>query len=235
MAIAPPPHPDVDIVVVAARERNPLDALALLRYLQSVTPEIVVMIGAAWVSHFTKVDSFKDALLADRLEQLAKCGARLYIVDPQCRSNLRIELPRGRKVEVRRELQLRVEGRWVLFGAHADHVPTFERLRTWTRAWFGGARQQPEVSADSAFAKTVFARTAFAKTVSTLAEERKVETVVLDLPEALLRRIEKRSGEGLTLASPGFWSTGHGLLEHRYGQWVLTDAARHRVSDPRRA
>lgn len=221
MAIAPPATHDVDIVVVAARHATPLDALALLRYLQSVSPEVVVMIGTAWVQHFTNVDSFKNALLADRLEQLSKCGARLYLVDPQRRRNTHIALPRGRKIEVRSELQLRVDGNWVLFGSHDYLLPPFERLRTWTRAWFGGARRQPTVDPYTAFAKTAFA----------LADERHVQTIVLDLPQPLLQRMDRPGGAQMTLASPGAWAEEHQLLEHRFGQWQIADADRLSVEE----
>ncbi len=223
MALAPPLLPDVDIVVVATRQATVLDALTLLRYLQSVTPGVVVMIGHAWVQLFSKVDSFKDALLADRLEQLSKCGARLYIVDPKGHSTTRIELPRGRKIEVRRDLHLRVDGAWVLFGVRDHLLPPFERLRSWTRAWFGGAKAQPAVGGHE--------DAAFAKTVCTVAAERNVDTVVLDLPSALLRRIERGTGEHITLASPGTWSAHHQLLEYRYGTWHLTDATRHEIGE----
>ncbi len=220
MAIAPPDKPDVDIVVVAAREANPLDALALLRYLQSVTPEIVVMIGSAWVRHFTNVDTFKDALLADRLEQLSRCGAKLYLVDPRRRTDGHIALPRGHRIEVRSDLQLRVDGHWVLFGAHDYLLRPFTRLRNWTRAWFAGVRQQPAVDTDGAFAKTVLA----------VAEDRRVGTVVLDLPQCLSRRIEAGDQRHLTLVSPGYWSDGQQLLEYRCGQWTPTRAQAQAVS-----
>lgn len=215
MALAPSETRTVKLVVIAENSAPALTDFTLLRYLQSVAPQIVVLIGRFWIGHLTKVGEFHEALVADRLEQLRRRGTRIYIIDPtRSRTLQRIQLPRDETVEVREDLQLRVDGLYMMFGARPREVSPILRLGMWTRARLG---VRPPVGAEEKLE-------AFTKTALELAERQSISTVVFADAEPLIQFVNGVKDKAYTIASPGDWSAHGRVLEYRFGRWALSGA-----------
>ena len=201
--------------MLSASRAGELDAVALLRYLRSVRPRVLVLMGRAWVRHLRDVDAFKDALLAAELERLLSFGARVYLLDPLQRGNASIELPGGHAVAHRRELRLRVAGQWVWLGDRRVFASRRERLTTWTRAWLGGGR--PETHSDRL--------RAFAEVIGPRALEEQVDAVICGDTGPGLRTVMGEGSAYCTVACPGEWVEGQRSLEFRFERWALRAAS----------
>lgn len=185
--------------------------VALLRYLQSVRPAVLVLMGGAWRRHLADVDDFRDALLAEHLADLRQRGTRVYVLDPGLRRNDALALPRGQRLELRRELRLRIAGQWLWLGHRETFESPLRRLLAWARR-----RVSTSGSGDR------LGR--FAQVASLPATLERVDAIVFADRERSLRTVVGEGGAEHTLASPGHWADGHRSLEFAFGRWALRSA-----------
>ena len=186
--------------------------MALLRYFESVRPSVLVLMGRVWRERLREAGSFWDVPLAEDLARLRREGVRVYLLDAQQRGNTRIGLPGGQALELRRELRLRIEGRWVWFGDRGLLESPMRRLLAWARR-LRGAGAVP-VDRLAGLHGRVAAATGSAR----------VDAVVVADREPALRTVVGESGGAYTVASPGYWRDGHRALESLFGRWALRSA-----------
>lgn len=210
MAVALPQTRDLDVCVLSQAGARDLDVVPLLRYLQSVHPSAIVLMGRYWSDHLRKVSAFGDSLLADHVERLRRGGVRVYVLDPRQRRSARIGLPRGQHVELRRELRLRVGGQWVWFGDRSAFRSPVRRAVAWARSIGRDGTAEADLLAEVSR--------------GIAAEAERLDAVVVADRRPSLRTVGREGATACTLASPGDWRDGHRALELLFGRWALRSA-----------